>query len=603
MSVLELVNSKRISEQYQKPTEFMDKTISYGTAGFRTKADELDWVMYRMGLLACLRSISQKCQYIGCMITASHNPEEDNGCKLVDPMGDMLHESWESYATRLVNSNNLQDTLKSLCENELKEFIEEFENDQKANRLGRVQRPNIVAAYDTRPSSEALFKAFKTGLEALDGVLVNYGLMTTPQLHYMVRCLNTNSSYGEPNEDGYFDKLTCAFFKIWSMIEFNNNGKYESDLYVDGSNGIGADKIKKLSRLISSVSFNDKPSNGSSQPVLNIHVFNDGKQPSDKLNHLCGADFVKVQQKPPNNLPESSDGKLRKYCSFDGDADRIVYYYLDKSEKNQFYLLDGDKISTLVATHFRELLEGAQLNDKINLCIVQTAYANGSSTNFIENIMKIKASCVPTGVKHLHHEAQKFDIGVYFEANGHGTILLSQKAESIIEERYADLMKKSEELDESVLFNDWIKNDRVRYSLYVLKHLKDCINQTVGDAITDLLVVELIMAMKHMSIADWNQMYTDLPSRQLKVKIKDRNVIRTYDAERRVSQPAELQDKIDNLVKSSEAKMARSFVRPSGTEDVVRVYAEADTQELTDKLAKQVCQLVYDLAGGVGQRP
>jgi hypothetical protein len=32
------------------------------------------------------------------------------------------------------------------------------------------------------------------------------------------------------------------------------------------------------------------------------------------------------------------------------------------------------------------------------------------------------ASCVPTGVKHLHHEAQKFDIGVYFEANGHGTV-------------------------------------------------------------------------------------------------------------------------------------------------------------------------------------
>lgn len=180
---------------------------------------------------------------------------------------------------------------------------------------------------------------------------------------------------------------------------------------------------------------------------------------------------------------------------------------------------------------------------------------------------------------------------------------MSQKAESIIEEKYADLMKKSEELDESVLFKDWIKNDRVRYCLYVLKHLKDCINQTVGDAISDLLVVELILAMRHMSIADWNQMYTDLPSRQLKVRIKDRNLIKTYDAERRVSQPAKLQKKIDDLVKLNESRMARSFVRPSGTEDVVRVYAEADTQELTDKLANQVCQLVYDLAGGVGQRP
>ena len=33
----------------------MEETISYGTAGFRTKAELLDHVMYRMGLLAVLR--------------------------------------------------------------------------------------------------------------------------------------------------------------------------------------------------------------------------------------------------------------------------------------------------------------------------------------------------------------------------------------------------------------------------------------------------------------------------------------------------------------------------------------------------------------------
>ena len=62
--------------------------------------------MYRMGVLASIRSIYKSLNLIGCMITASHNPVEDNGCKLIDPSGDMLEESWETYATELVNTKS-----------------------------------------------------------------------------------------------------------------------------------------------------------------------------------------------------------------------------------------------------------------------------------------------------------------------------------------------------------------------------------------------------------------------------------------------------------------------------------------------------------------
>lgn len=83
----------------------------------------------------------------------------------------------------------------------------------------------------------------------------------------------------------------------------------------------------------------------------------------------------------------------------------------------------------------------------------------------------------------------------------------------------------------------------------------------------------------------------------------------TADAERQCVSPAGLQAAIDALVVDTNAsseppsQSARAFVRPSGTEDVVRVYAEAASQPLADQLALRVGQALFDLAGGRGARP
>ena len=56
----------------------------------------------------------------------------------------------------------------------------------------------------------------------------------------------------------------------------------------------------------------------------------------------CGADFVKVQQRPAEGVSLAADARC---VSVDGDADRIIYFYVDGGQR--FHMLDGDRIATL----------------------------------------------------------------------------------------------------------------------------------------------------------------------------------------------------------------------------------------------------------------
>eukprot|EP00095_Tigriopus_kingsejongensis_P008784 maker-scaffold120_size336265-snap-gene-1.10 protein:Tk08784 transcript:maker-scaffold120_size336265-snap-gene-1.10-mRNA-1 annotation:"hypothetical protein TcasGA2_TC011920" len=502
---------------HEKHPNHVAKAIQYGTAGFRTDAGVLDHVMYRMGLLAVLRSKLKQ--------------------------GEMLVQSWEGLATKLANAKD----------DELAQVLAEI---TKSEGIDLDKPSSVFVGRDTRESSPALAQAVLDGINALDGTPMDYGVVSTPQLHYVVVCQNTKGAYGEATERGYYTKLSEAFKKFRGSK--TSNGKYEPTLMYDGANGVGAQKMKDFLPFL-----------GDS---IQIQIVNDGTQAGDVLNADCGADFVKVQQTSAKGL---KDTRGVRCVSVDGDADRVMYFYNDK-DSGQFAMLDGDRVATLVAEYLKDLMHQAKV--LLKLGIVQTAYANGSSTNYITNTLNMPVACVPTGVKHLHHKALEFDIGVYFEANGHGTVVFSESAQ--------------EEIRNTAAYSNSLQAQK-------LAILMDVINQTVGDAISDMFLVESILHAKGWSIEDWRQAYEDLPNRQMKVRVGDRNVISTTDAERQVVTPSGLQAAIDELVKKF--PNGRSFVRPSGTEDVVRVYAESDTQDNADQLAFEVGLKVHALAGGVGE--
>ncbi|KAK3329683.1 N-acetylglucosamine-phosphate mutase-like protein [Apodospora peruviana] len=542
------MDKDKILEASKKHPIVDGHTFKYGTAGFRMKADLLEGVTFRVGLLSSLRSRKRNSQAIGVMITASHNPAVDNGVKIVDPMGEMLEQDWEALATGLVNAP----THEALVELYFK-YVKDLKIDLRA-------QARVIYGRDTRPSGHKLVTALADALEATGTEYVDYKLLTTPILHYLVRATNTEGmpfAYGEVSEAGYYKKLADAFVRAMKGKKVNGS------LTVDCANGVGGPKLHEFLNYLPK-----------EQLGLDIKIVNDDVLRPEVLNLDCGADFVKTRQRAPP-APKPQHGT--KSCSFDGDADRLIYYW-NEPDHRQFFMLDGDRIASLAASFIGDLVEKAGLKQDMRIGVVQTAYANGMSTTYITQVLKLQVICTPTGVKHLHHVAQGFDIGVYFEANGHGTVLFSPDAINAFKNTEPQSPAQKEALD-------------------TLAALADLINQTVGDALSDMLMVEVILAHKNWTLGDWHETYKDRPNRLVRVEVADKDLFETTDAERRLSRPLGAQEDIDNEVKKY--KDARAFARASGTENACRVYAEAATHSETNELAERVVRIIERYGSGL----
>lgn len=133
--------------------------------------------------------------------------------------------------------------------------------------------------------------------------------------------------------------------------------------------------------------------------------------------------------------------------AFDGDADRIVYF-LPKPTLDELILFDGDRMICLFGVFFKKILgELDNLTKEINksgvlyICedfsrwkigMVQTAYANGSSTKYMREVQKLECVFSANGVKNLHPMAHHYDVGIYCESNGHGTFTVKDDKVNIL---------------------------------------------------------------------------------------------------------------------------------------------------------------------------
>lgn len=570
--------AQRIDSEYPLRHNPKLSPLSYGTAGFRTTGKLLAPVAARVATIAVLRAwacgirqagegLKATCS-VGFMVTASHNRAEDNGFKIIDTDGGMLAPSWEHWCTEAANAATGAD-----LEKVVKTCISEFEAEKTVDFHSPCGM--LLLGRDTRETGPEIEGAV---IDILRNILktpfTSFDVLTTPQLHFLVAKANEpNVNAKDVHVDAYHEQLLSSLESLLSFQRNDGRGAPAEPqrVVVDCANGVGTLGMQRLLAYSQSRRGGDILSS-----TFAFELVNTSADDPNVLNEKCGADYAKQHAVPSQKMqswPQAANSRASStvahfYC-LDGDADRIVAFLHNNKSDPSWTLLDGDRIAILYALLLHKWLNEEQMA-KIDVGVVQTAYANGASTEFIKEKLHIPVYIAATGVKNLHPVAHARDIGVYFEANGHGTVLFSDKFFH---------GSCAAPLDEIVP---------------LITNLRGLFSQVCGDAIGDLLMCEVALRALNMSFETWAALYTDRPCKQVKVTVQHPKRITTTQDEQRALSPDGLQDEIDAAVSAalSQCNAARSFARPSGTEPVVRVYAEASTKEVCDSLSSVVCSVV-----------
>ena len=457
--------------------------MKYGTSGFRDHHSKILHISEKIGSAIALLSCYKRTSF-GIMITASHNHYDDNGIKIMDKNGNMISHDLEDYMENFINNAH--------------EETPPIEDSIMYDSM------KIIIGYDSRESSPSICNQILKGIKKLN---CNFpvqvlDLVTTPQLHAYFSHLGKN----------YISHLKS----LAKMVSF--------PCILDCANGIGA----KVMRTINS---------------RNIYLANNSWTEPTKLNKECSSDYVCSQEKLPITPIFLQEFPFLR-ASLDGDADRIVFYYTEHKNLN---ILNGDYIAALILTYLSKIV---QETDNLEICYVYTGYTNQACVDYIKSLIfpknnKISHFCTATGVKHLHNKACKYDIGVYFEQNGHGNVIFN---------------KKPKHLETIAMF----------------------FHPNIGDGIMDMFAVLFILQELKISIKQWYRLFFNTPSILTKHNVQDKSVLKTTENELRLTKPEYLQNYID---KQCNENKCRAFVRPSGTENCVRLYVEGN-DELMNKIVQ-----------------
>ncbi|GAP02308.1 phosphoglucosamine mutase [Fructobacillus pseudoficulneus] len=403
------------------------------------------------------------------------------------------------------------------------------------------RQPVVVVGKDTRISSEMLQEALIAGLLSVGVDVLNLGVITTPAVAYLVESLEADAGIQitashNPAADNGIKFFGNDGFKLSDELEAEIEvilDDEDDDLPRPSAKGLGTvshyqEGAQKYLAFLQKTIPTD---------LSGYKLALDGANGAtyDLLPRLfadLGADFDTMGTEPDglniNDQVGSTHPEALVQMVKDGDYSAGLAF-------------DGDGDRLIAVDENGEIVDG----DKI--MYITARFMNGQG--------RLKHQTVVSTVMS--------NIGFYkaLEAQGIQSVKTQVGDRYVMEKMVADDDNLGGEQSGHIIFRDWAKT---------------------GDGLLTALQLLNVMKETGQPLSELASDVTLYPQKLVNIKVADKNAM--------MENPA-LQTKIEEVEKQM-AGDGRVLVRPSGTESIIRVMAEAKTEELVDTYVDSIVAVV-----------
>lgn len=408
------------------------------------------------------------------------------------------------------------------------------------------QKPTVMVGRDTRISGEMLQQALVAGLLSVGVDVLQLGVISTPAVAYLVKSQNAAAgaqitASHNPAADNGIKFFGNDGFKLSDELEFEIEQLLdapEDTLPRPSADGLGvvtnfAEGAQKYLAFLQQTIPTD---------LTGLNVILDGANgaTSGLLPRLfadLGVEFDTIGTQP-NGL-NINDGVGSTHPNTVAEA-------VKAAQVDAGLAFDGDGDRLIAVDENGEIVDG----DKI--MFITGKYLNEQG--------RLKHNTVVTTVMS--------NIGLYkaLEANDMQSVKTAVGDRYVVEEMVANDYSLGGEQSGHIVFRDWA---------------------TTGDGLLTALQLLYVMRSSGKPLSTLAAEVTTYPQKLVNIRVADKVA-------------AQQNARVQAAIADVEEKMAgdgRVLVRPSGTEELLRVMAEAPTQELVDAYVEEIAAVVREEAG------